>query len=549
MLAPEQLLVASLAVIGVGAGARAIARPAEAGAFGTDRRAAWATAAAVVVAFVARVLVTEPVLLHANFHGAALVDEILAFPCVATHRAEYGQGSFFLLGALARVAGGTFERIVLVNQVLGVATLALLGVLAARVSNRAWTAPLVVLLGALDPALVRVAASEDAHTLATFLAAGALVGLEAGARTGSRAALVAGAAAALLVLWTRQTLYPVVALAGCLAFARADGARRRSPVFAGTLAVVGVAFAARVVHTLTHPTDAVTFRFLPVIIAHRPASLLVGHPLLDPRCAPALLPLGLAGIVALRRRVGGVVLGLGTIGLLLITLPFSFPTPGVELAFRVPVVALWLIPAAASAERLARAVPARRLAVPLAIVVAILPAALPVFARVRATTAATQEMHALRSLAASLPAGTSFVTLPTREPTPTVALPQFALPPDARVERLDRLGHSGDPSRSERLFLVGLQCRARSFMEVVPGATPEQLLATDLRRGLGTAHVQTDLRPECRALLDRATRVSAVLTIDAPDDPPFAFFAADRAPVNVSLWRLAEVPAAAPPSR
>jgi hypothetical protein len=52
-----------------------------------------------------------------------------------------------------------------------------------------------------------------------------------------------------------------------------------------------------------------------------------------------------------------------------------------------------------------------------------------------------------------------------------------------------------------------------------------------------------NLRPECRALLAGATLASKVVPIAVPDDPPFAFFGADRAPVTVAVWRIASAPA------
>lgn len=533
MLVPEQVVVAALAlttaVTGGVAAARAVRR-------GFDRRRAAVLLALALATLVVRVVLVAPVLLHANLHGAPLVDEILGFPRAASERAEYGQGAFVVLGALSYLTGHSFEGVVLLNQLFAVATLVLLGLVAARLAGRPRAAAVALLLGALNPALMRVAGSEDAHTLATFLGAVALLGLDVAATERDRAALVCGAAAALLMLWTRQTLYPVAVVVVGLPFARASAPVRRARDLRVALGVVAAALLARVAQTSRHPTDAVTLLFLPIIAKHRFSTMFAGHPLLDLRAAPALLPLGLAGLALLWRRPGGRVLAGGLLLSLLVTLPFAFPSAGVELSFRMPTLALWLVPAAVGAERALAAVGRQQAgaAVLLGAALALLPAVLPSFRRARETTAATEEMRALRKLAPSLPADAAIVTFPSREPAPEFSLPRFAFPPGTVVVPPGRRTTPGQP----RFLVVGLRCRERTYPELVPETTVEKLLARDFRLGAGVP-TPTELRPDCRAALAGARPATPAIPIAAPDDPPFAFFGAGAAPLTVSIWRLA----------
>ena len=75
--------------------------------------------------------------------------------------------------------------------------------------------------------MVRVAASEDAHNLAVLLGLTGIFGLDVYATERRRAPLVAGVAALLLMLDTRQTLYVFAPAAFLLAWARGGRPLRR----------------------------------------------------------------------------------------------------------------------------------------------------------------------------------------------------------------------------------------------------------------------------------------------------------------------------------
>lgn len=496
-------------------------------------RVAALTIVACALALAVRVWLAPPVLLHANFHGAALVDSILEWPAPAAHRAEYGQGSFFVLGALARLFGGGFRTIAWINQVLAVATLALLGVYAARLSGRPRAAWVAVALGALHPGLARVAASEDAHTLATFLGALALIGLDLGGvgsdpgHRGRVPALVLGASAALLMIWTRQTLYPWALVVVALVLARVKPNERRRPDLLLALGVVVVGLVVRVASTSAHPTDSLTLQMLPIILATNPGVLLDGHPLL---MAPGALLAGAVGLVLLRRERGGYVLAAGALGLVAITLPFAMPTTGVVLTFRLPAVAFWIVPAAAALARSSRSLWLTSLAM------------LPItFAPFGETTAGTEEMRVLPALARELPSDAVIVTLPTREPMPSYHLPRFALPPGIDVERAGETRH--DPTRP-RFFLAGVQCHAWSIVELMPGES----IATYLDAAMTgrVLEVPSGGREECRGHVPSRT-----VSVRAPAEPPFAYFDGSWVPVGFASYDLANIAvtqSAAPPN-
>src|SRR5262249_1874228 len=114
----------------------------------------------LMVVLAARLLLVTPSFLHASWHASGLLEGVFGFPHDATHRATYGQFGFLALGALASVFGRRFEVVVACNQVFGVLALGLLAQYARRVSRSEVAAYAVLALGALAPALFRVAASE-----------------------------------------------------------------------------------------------------------------------------------------------------------------------------------------------------------------------------------------------------------------------------------------------------------------------------------------------------------------------------------------------------
>src|SRR5882672_4169787 len=81
------------------------------------RGVALATAALVVLAFVARSVLVVPTFLHANFRGAPLVDQILVFPQPAESLGHYGQLSFLVLGGIAKLFGSSLNTIATTNAV------------------------------------------------------------------------------------------------------------------------------------------------------------------------------------------------------------------------------------------------------------------------------------------------------------------------------------------------------------------------------------------------------------------------------------------------
>src|SRR5581483_2969478 len=199
---------------------------------------------------------------------------------------------FIVLGALARLFGRSFTTVVVVNQVVAVIGLGFAGWAAARWTGRRECAPLVVLLGALAPALARVAGSEDAHNLAVAFGCVALVAMDVYAVERERAALIVAAAAAALAVSTRQSMYLWAPGVFALGLWRGGWALLGRAEFLAAGALVAFTLGVRVTSTLESEPSAVTLIFPMFSSPHLLAALIRHHPLFDVgRFAALLLPL------------------------------------------------------------------------------------------------------------------------------------------------------------------------------------------------------------------------------------------------------------------
>lgn len=502
-----------------------------------DRRPQFRIAVVVIVAtataLALRLIFFPPVLLHAGFHGGALVDAILAFPAPALHRAEYGPASFWILGALARVSGSGFHGIAVIDQVIGVATLPILGALAARWSGRPWALVVVVLLGALHPVLARVAASEDAHTLALLFGAVALLGFDRYGRRPGYPALVMATAATVLMLLTRQTFLAWAPIGLAVVVVRGGRAVLRRIDF---LIASGLVLATLVVRTAaTIATDPDQHHvLLPQIVTRDPLPLLLHHPLIRPSLAAILLPLTVLGAVLLwRQRAIGRLWLLGALGYFVLTLSFGFPVPSVEFGFRVPLAGLLLIAAGVGGEWLLARIPIRPVAVVAALGLAASPLVLPGWGPARRLNPATEEADAVRRLAAALPTdrGIAIVELSHREPAASWHLPRFAL---AEAGVRARYVHPDDVVGDQpRYFLAGLGCRAFSVGELASTRNLGEVLYPALTGDLPPdTRPPPAMRPECEALLRDATPIGTPIRIPVSDQIPFAMYAEREVPIQ-----------------
>jgi hypothetical protein len=543
VLRAEQLLAAVLLVLLVGSAWILVRRLVAEGFFARNARVLLVASALAVIALGVRLVLFAPSFVHANLHGPTLVDDILAEPAVAAGRGSgFGQTTFLVLGLVARVVGRTFETVAWTNAVCGVASLLLAGLLAARWSGRVACVPLAVAVGALQPALARIACSEDAHGLAGLFGLLAFLAADLYGERRDRPSLALAVASTCLMIDARQTYYLWALFVPVVALARGGRSLARLPESLVAAAAIVGAFALRLWETGT--SEPAQVLILPAALASTRSlgALLLHHPLLDVRrYALGTLPLAALGVVATRRtpmwRAYLTLLG----ATFLVTLPFGFPAVGVECSFRMPALLLALIACAWGAERLWRGGQGLRAALALAIAA---PVVLPAWTSLREQTPITREYVFVRDVARpALGASFSIAELVPKDPMPTYQLARSAI--DApRVDADSLAGGSV-------YFLRGLQCRARSGLELMGIGSKVETLSFARLRDMAVPsfeHVRppgagaSEERIECARILAGAEPFGPVLTLDrAPDENPFVFYGDD--PVEVQFYRLR------PPSR
>ncbi len=306
-----------------------------------------------------------PAIVHAGFHGYALLDSIAAWPALAVYRPGYGHASYIVLGVAGRLLGflgDPLRATALANAVVGAATLVAASSLARRAAGPL-AARATLAAGLLLPVLVRTAASEDAHGVACFFGMVALVAADAARREGAlparRGALLV--AAGLLAFYGRQSMFfwpPLLALvAGWGRF----GALLARPSTWALGAALLVATVPKVLVLLYGHEESYGLMLMLTVPMLSPR-LLQHHPLLQPGESGALLVALAAGVPALARG-GGSPLGVArdpTLGLLAAAAAFAFvtslamsaePGPGLVYGFRLPLFVLLLPLAGAGAAR------------------------------------------------------------------------------------------------------------------------------------------------------------------------------------------------------
>ncbi len=524
-----------------------------------EERPARRTVALVTLGVVAltwlRVALTAPSFLHANLHGPALLEAIAAFPEEPTHRASYGSASFLILGALSAPFGHRLEAIAVVNQAFSVLASVFASLWVARVLGRPRIALLAMAAAALFVPLCRVGASEDAHNVATCFGAASLLAADVAGTRRSALALTAWVGLTIVMLHARQTLYPWAILGAAHLFA-AGGGRAWSwrPALAGA-GVVALTLAGRLVATLGDASERISVGAIPVLLTE-PAvlwDLLASHPVLDgARFALVHLPLLAAGLYAVARAGRRGVSVVAAFALTFaVTLPFGFPGPGVELAFRTPLTVLAVALAGAGADALARAAGSARgaaVAALLGLAVATAPLALSGRRLLAWQSADWLEHQAVRRIAPSLPRRLRVVHVSPAEPAPAYHLPMRAL----REAGIDAKRAHPDPAPSRDttfVFLVGIQCRGRSMLEDAGLSHPRDVdaaafarLFRDMRSPPGAP---PPLRPECEAAIAAGTPLGDSDTVrDPPDDLPFVRYGGQPIPiqfVRVDPARLGEL--------
>jgi len=497
---------------------------------------------AAFVLFFASVIVratcVRPTLIHADVVAPELVDCVLQFPAACTTRgASYGQYGFLVLGALTRPFGNDLHALFRAMAIVGALDVALLAVLAARLSGSPYGALVAVAAAGTNPVLMRVAGSEDMHDVALLVGLVALVAMDVFAVTRRSAPLVAAALALCLLVHTRQTFLAFLPCAFLLAVARGG---RNVPTcrrfWAAALVVVAVLLT-RIAATaasggLAGQMTAILGQpvLLPSILRHHALLDVARFGLLPAATVAAVIWACFAGRVA---RATALAFALNFV----VTYPCGMPSPGVELAQRLPVVAFGtlLVAMAGAALVTSRTSAAARgaAAAGVAIALTVAPPFFPGWRMLAVQTPIHQEYLAVEAAAAALPPAFALVDVPTTETT-MHASPRYAgllarLGKQVRVVPVDEIAAAPVP----RLFLEDIDCWAYSFHELTgvwndaPEAGMRQLRWDRVLfdRQPSPLRPPAGLRPECRPFVGTPIGPGRVIT-DPPDDPPFLFYAA-----------------------
>ena len=468
-------------------------------------------------------------ILHVEMMGARLLGDYFAFPTPGTFRAAYGQVSFFVFGIAAQ-AWRSVSTVPLANGVFSALTVLTAGHVILRWTGSRGAARGVALILAVHPAFLLVGTSEDAHVLAIFLFSCALLAFDRaseGLRGG--ATLVLASLLLLLTAWTRQSMIPVL-FVPYLALAERRGARAllRPPVL-GSMALVGLPVIGHVLFNAFMHHNQFVWGVLAVLPSVPWRLLTEPHPLLDWALAPFPLPfVMLLGVVSLRRRAGvrfAPLAGLLVIGVL--SAPMSVFGPGVQVAFRLPMLFFAVLLAgfglAEGGRLLADRPRALRRLVAAAVWLPLFVCAMGGASRLAAPTPETQELEFLQRALPKLPPGTVIVTPGhgdlfaqdgARDPSPNWSFPLFLLDPDAGLQVVE-LGSDWRGALAEGRNVVvyrSLACSTLSLSEGSPAFG--EMLRQSVLEGVGTVSALHDaviasgdpLRQPDPALLSHARR-------------------------------------------
>jgi hypothetical protein len=520
------------------------------------RLALWGIAG---VALALRLCVVKATFVHSNLHGPALLDNVLDFPRPVTFRAAYGQYGFFALGELAHVFGRSFAVVAAINQVVAAVSLGVAALMARRIAGTWVAAWSTLACGAIFVPLARIAASEDVHNLATLLSLLGLWGLDVYATERRRAGLVAAVAALLLMFDTRQTLYAVAPCAIGIALARGDRRLWRDRSMQVAVAAIALGLALRVAITVGDRDDSTSLILMWRILTNAAAipPILEHHPLLDvARFGPVMPALVAAGLWAGSRLRGGAgASALSLVGLFVLTLPFGFPTPGVEYSFRTPALALALVVAGVGAAFVAeRSKIFLRERAPYVTVIGVvaLSAAGPLLAGWRdfdRIAPEDVELRFLQAAAPTLPHEFTWLTMPGSRMGPSYH------PPAETIERTGRVVHVVDSiaqareARGPVLFVLGVQCGARGLMDLVGqgGVNPRDVAPDGLQRFgpvvFGRAPLASVIAPpqgprqECLDAIAQGEPLGpGEVLADPADDIPFVVYPRD---MPLRIYRIA----------
>lgn len=532
-------------------------------------RASWRVGLVLVALLALRVALTRPTLLHADFHAIGLLDSAIRDPTFSLR--NYGPLSFLVLGNLMRALGPRLEVVAAVGHVAGVITLAAMAWMAWQVSGSRRAGAMVLAAAALSPVLMRVAGSEDSHTLAVMFGWVALAAADGYAASRRPELWLLAIASVALMLVTRQTMF---VFAPCVPLYAAARSRWRAvgwPEFwvgaALMLAVLGL----RVAISMESAENVFQMSFMLKRLASPRVVLeaLRRHPQLDlERFSPHLVPLQIAGFVWLARRAAPErLLALFGLGLFLWMFPI-WEGQGAGFTFRLPGLTFGFFAAGLGAHAAVDRLVARggrwEKWSPPAMLAALtaLPLALPGRGVVREHTTAGAEFEYIRDAVPELPRRFMLVVLPEEEgqsdpgrassQTDRSSRPGYVFPRsllelaglDVAYVNAAKLAPSDLSSDLPVLFMSGAQCYAYNLPELLHMRVWELLvnerasLAGITNRLPPGVSVPPGPRQQC-ALLQRgavpATRPRTVSTRAA--EWPFILYGRDA--IDLQFVRLA----------
>lgn len=495
---------------------------------------------------IVRALSVEPTIVHADVVGPELVDCVLQWPGACTGRgASYGRYGFFLLGGLTRMFGDDLGAVFRANALVGGLDVALLALLAHRLSGSPYGALFAVAVAGTNPVFMRVAGSEDMHNLGLLLALVALVAMDVFAVRRRAPALVAATLALVLMVHTRQTFYVFAPCAFVLGVARGGRDLLQSRGFVAAGVVVGAVLATRILANaasggLVQQMAGVfgELVLMPTIVRH--------HALFDVTRFGALPILQAASLVwAWRGDATARAVLLAFALNFVLTYPCGMQSPGVEFAQRVSVVACGalLVAIAGAAVLEARVAASSRPVAGLvaALVVTALPPLFPGWRVLGVRTPIHQEYLAVEAAAAALPPAFTLVKAPTAEATVHGEARYAGLlarsGKDVRVVPSSALADAPRPW----VFLEDVECWTYSFRELTGAGDgrptgPMGRIRWDkviFARMVSPVRPAAGPRPECRAFLGEGRAIGPGAVIREPeDDPPFLFYSDRRIPIQ-----------------
>ncbi len=499
-----------------------------------------------LLSLVVRALFVQPTLVHADVAAPELVDCILDFPLRCTNRgASYGQYGFWLLGAMSQILGRDLNAVFASMQIIGALDVALLAILAYRLSGSPYAALFGVAIIGTNPIFMRVAASEDLHNLGLCLGLVAFIAMDVYAVTRRLLALAAVVLALGLMVHTRQTFYVFAPSVFLMGLARGGGVMLKDPWYWGAGLIV---LAALLQRALGGDSGDLVFQMIAILSEPRIVpDMLRYHALLD-FTRFGLLPVLTIAAIVWAFSAGGVARATAAVFALsfLLTYPPGMPSPGVELAQRLGTHALGMLLCAMgmSAFVESRVRPSSRAAFGLAVAVVMLalPPYFPGWRTVNELTPIHREYLGVKAAAASLPSEFTQIILPTFHSNSYGGARYAGL--------LGRMGKKVHPVLVEDiegmprpwLFLENIECWTYSFYEVIGIEKQVARARTDFEYrwdhvlfGHRPSPVRppAEVRPQCAPFLRNGTPIGPPYVItDVEDDPPFLFYAATSVPIR-----------------